>query len=68
LCPEDENSRFLPNDAKCQIARQNKTVTIKLIVLRISDAKTKKFSVAAAAAAIPAHNQDSQCEARKWFK
>jgi len=51
LCTEDEDSSFLPNDAKCQIARQNKTVTIKLIPPRISDAKTKKFGMAAAAAA-----------------
>jgi hypothetical protein len=41
LRPEDEDKRFLPNDAKFQIARQNKTVTIELIALRISDAKTK---------------------------
>ena len=32
-CPENEDSRFLSNDAKCPIARQNKTVIIKLIVL-----------------------------------
>jgi hypothetical protein len=64
LCPEDDDSRFLPNDAKCQIARKNKTVIIKITALQISDTKTKKFSMVAAAAAAPVHNQKSQCEAR----